>query len=210
MWRGLKRCVLVVIGAVVASSASAVAQVTPSPVTLPNEFTQPVCGFSFRYPEGWTTELIQNYFFVIAPQAQAVGIMVGIRNVAASPLSPQSAAASAAGQFCLDCLRDPPDKLLWVDRFTEGSMTGSRIIFRSTAREFLSFLVGQAFADIPGYGIFHFLFEDGTARNLGPGRWTTGQANFWVREELFQQYEPWMMAIVRSLKFIPPQQDCWG
>jgi len=179
--------------------------------TLPNEYAHQECGFAYRYPEGWRAGIIDDkYFMSVGPDEQVVGLLGGLRNLAASPLSPQSAAAAAAGAFCLDCMRDPPDKLVWVDRLVEGSMTASEIIYRETKRSFLSFLQGRTFDDTPGYTFLFYVFEDGTARGIAPAQWTTGQMYFWVKEDLFRQYEPWINAIVRSLRFTPTSQACWG
>ncbi len=210
MTRAIRVCLWVMIVAALLQVPGRATAQSPAQVTLPNEYSNTNCGLAFRYPQGWTTDSIQGYLFVIAPETVAFGIIGGIRNVPAAPLSPQSAAAAAAGAFCLDCLRTPPDKLVWVERLTEGSVTAGQIVFRETAQDFLSFLQGQQFQAIPGYTMWFFLFEDGSMRNLGSGRWTTGQANFWVREDLIRQYEPWITAIVRSLRFTPAPQDCWG
>lgn len=182
----------------------------PPQVTLPNLYSDTTCGLAFGYPLGWTTDNIQRTLFVIAPDAVAFGVVGGIRNVPAAPLSPQSAAAAAAGAFCLDCMRQPPDKLVWLDRFTEGSLTISELVYKETRRDFLSFLQGQQFEATPGYAQSFYLFEDGSMRNIGPAGWTTGRAIFWTREDLYRQYEPWILAIIRSLKFLPTQEACWG
>jgi len=204
MMRVIRVCLYLVIAAALLAPVRATAQ-----MTLPGEYTNPQCGFAYRYPQGWDAGLLDGYFLTVAPEVQAVGIVAGIRNLAASPLSPQSAASAAAGAFCLDCMRDPADKLVWVDGFTEGSMTVSEIVYKETRRQFLSFLQGRTFEETPGYTLWFFLFEDGTARGIGPAQWTTGQMAFWVREDLFRQFEPWIHAIVRSLKFTAAQQECW-
>jgi len=207
MMRALRLCLYLMIGAVLLVPVHARAQTTQT--ILPNEYANAQCGFTYRYPQGWDAGLLEGWFLTVAPDVQSVGVISGIRNLSASPLSAQSAASAAAGAFCLDCMRDPPDKLVWVDRFTEGTMTVSEIISKETRRSFLSFLQGRNFEETPGYTLLFFLFEDGTARGIGPAQWTTGTMAFWVREDLFRQFEPWINAIVRSVKFTAAQQECW-
>jgi hypothetical protein len=205
----MRLCLLAVVGVALLAPVRARAQTTQT--TLPNEYTDQGCGFAYRYPQEWKAGTIDDkYFMTVGPDEQVVGLVGAIRNLAASPLSPQSAAAAAAGAFCLDCMRDPPDKLVWVDRFVEGSMTASEIVYKETKRTFLSFLQGRNFEDTPGYTFIFYLFEDGTARGIAPTQWTTGSMFFWAKEDLFRQYEPWINAIVRSVRFTPTQRACWG
>jgi hypothetical protein len=209
MRRLMRLCLYVVLTATLLAPVRARAQTAQT--VLPNEYAHQECGFAYRYPEGWQAGIIDDrYFMTVGPDEQVVGLFGGFRNLAASPLSPQSAASAAAGAFCLDCMRDPPDKLVWVDRFVEGSTTASEIIYRETKRSFLSFLQGRSFGETPGYTSIFYLFEDGTARGIAPAQWTTGQVFFWVRDDLFRQYEPWIHAIVRSLRFTATQRACWG
>ena len=208
MMRVIRLCLYVMAAAVLLAPVRVGAQTAQT--TLPNEYAHAQCGFAYRYPQGWGTGIIdEKYVITVGPEEQVVGLLTGIRNLAASPISPQSAASAAAGAFCLDCMRNPPDKLVWVDRFVEGSMTVSEIVYKENKRDFLSFLQGRTFEETPGYTLWFFLFEDGTARNIAPAQWTTGQMLFWVREDLFRQYEPWINAIVRSLKFTATPEECW-
>src|SRR5712692_7197191 len=100
MMRAIRLCLYLMIGAALLIPVRAGAQT--SPTTLPNEYANAQCGFVYRYPQGWDAGLLDGYFLTVAPDVQSVGIIAGIRNLAASPLSPQSAASAAAGAFCLD------------------------------------------------------------------------------------------------------------
>lgn len=150
MKRAMRLCLYATVAVAFLAPVRARAQTVQT--ILPNEYAHQECGFAYRYPEGWQAGIIDDrYFMAVGPDEQVVGLLGGFRNLAASPLSPQSAAAAAAGAFCLDCMRDPPDKLVWVDRFAEGSMTAGEIIYKETKRSFLSFLQGRTFEETPGY-----------------------------------------------------------
>jgi hypothetical protein len=199
MMRVLRVCLYLVIAAALLAPVRATAQ-----MTLPGEYTNPQCGFAYRYPQGWDAGLLDGYFLTVAPEVQAVGIVAGIRNLAASPLSPQSAASAAAGAFCLDCMRDPADKLVW---WTASRKVDDGQRDRLQNETAVPLVPPGAHEETPGTrcGSSCLKMEPPAAsspRNGPPGKWPSGKRGSLPVRALVH-------AIVRACKFTAAQQECW-
>ncbi|MGH2372325.1 MAG: hypothetical protein ACRDIC_02445, partial [bacterium] len=124
-----------------------------------------------------------------------------IQDVRADQVTTDQIAQSIAAHNCLFCLRGT---LVWVDRFTVGTITATYIVER------LSLTVrGQS---IPHYALLFFLIDDGTSRGLAPSGWTQADIEVQVPVDRFRSMEPVILAIAQSLRLtVPerPQQECW-
>jgi hypothetical protein len=164
----------------------------------------PACGFSFDYPETMNLQRQPNGHAWLIMRGFG-GFFEQIQDTTAEQdLDVGNAASAAAARYCLDCLRQPQDRLVWVDRFREGTTAVRYTISKQTLREF-GVNVQQ---DEPGFRLQYFVVADGRARGLPEGSTTRIEPYFWVNAQLIGQAESVAHAIIRSLKFSAPQGQC--
>jgi hypothetical protein len=166
--------------------------------------SDPVCGIGFDYPESMNLQRQPTGFTSLIMRGFG-GFFEQIQDTTAEQAADVGTAASAAAaRYCLDCLREPQDRLVWVDRFREGTTAVRYTISKQTLREF-GVRVEQ---DEPGYRLQYFVVADGRTRGLPEGSTTRIEPYFWVNATLIREAEGVAHNIIRSLKFSAPQGQC--
>jgi hypothetical protein len=164
----------------------------------------PICGLSFQYPEGLNLQRQPNGLTTLITRGFG-GFFEQIQDTTAEQAADVGTAASAAAaRYCLDCLREPQDRLVWVDRFREGTTAVRYTLSKQTLREFGA-TVQQ---DEPGFRLQYFVVADGRARGLPEGSTTRIEPYFWVNATLIREAEGVAHNIIRSLRFSTPQGQC--
>jgi hypothetical protein len=166
--------------------------------------SDPTCGLSFQYPEAMNLQRQPNGFASLIMRGFG-GFFEQIQDTTAEQAADVGTAASAAAaRYCLDCLRQPQDRLVWVDRFREGTTAVRYTVSKQTLREFGA----NVQQDEPGFRIQYFVVADGRDRGLGEGSTTRIEPYFWVNASLIREAEAVAHNIIRSLRFSAPQGQC--
>jgi hypothetical protein len=164
----------------------------------------PICGFSLQYPDSLNAQRQPNGVVSLVTRGFG-GFFEQIQDTTAEQAADvATAAAASAARYCLECLREPQDRLVWVDRFREGTTAVRFTISKQTLREFGA-TVQQ---DEPGFRLQYFVVADGRARGLLEGSTTRIEPYFWVNATLIRDAEGVAHSIVRSLRFSAPQGQC--
>jgi len=164
----------------------------------------PICGFSLQYPEVLNVQRQPNGVVWLITRGFG-GFFEQIQDTTAAQAADVATAASAsAARYCLECLREPQDRLVWVDRFREGTTAVRYTISKQTLREFGA----NVQQDEPGFRLQYFVVADGRSRGLPEGSTTRMEPYFWVNATLIREAEGVAHNIIRSLRFSAPQGQC--
>jgi hypothetical protein len=190
-------------------AAAQLSPAAPAPLELAQEHASATCGFSFRFPNGWRDqEELDRTVRLLSPErgqeffVRGVQVDFGpIRDVRLTQISADQLAQSAVGGYCLLCLQG---RLVWVDRFTQGSITGRYLMEqRDITREATT---------VPHYRLQFYLSDNGSSRGLAPNGWTWARAVAWIPVARFAEMQVTVFSIVRSLRFTAasqPENVCW-
>jgi hypothetical protein len=105
------------------------------------------------------------------------------------------------GGYCLLCLQG---RLVWVDRFAQGAMTGRYLVEQRD--------LTQNGVVVPHYRLQFYLSDNGSSRGLAPNGWTWARAVAWIPVTRFSEMQATVLSIVRSLRFMSssqPETVCW-
>lgn len=171
----------------------------PRPIQT-KPYNDQACGYSFEYPADWVQiEPFERRARVRTPDGPATLVVVGpVWDEQASQVTTDQLARSLATQNCLECLRRT---LVWVDRFVSGPLAVSYTI--STDQITVDGRV------VPYYYTQFFMVDDGTSRGLGTGGRTRAEVAALAPVERFQDAQPAIMAVARSLRFAQTQTPCF-
>ncbi len=178
---------------------------TPAPPAAQTVLSQEYkndCGFSIRHPSSWSSVPRSDQYFELKDDKDPPMVLwIGpIRDIQSTQPSIEALAAAMAGQYCLSCLRT---SLVWIDRFSVGSMFVNYTISRGDLRSGARTIPG-------GYFLDFFVVEDGTMRGLGGSGWTWAELTLWVhRSQYANAFKSVILPMVQSLRLTRPQLQCW-
>jgi hypothetical protein len=189
--------------------AAQLSPAAPAPLELAEEHASSTCGFSFRFPSGWRNQQEADRTMRLlsperGPEFFARGIQVDfgpIHDVRLTQISADQLAQSAVGGYCLLCLQG---RLVWVDRFAQGPISGRYLMEQRD-------LTSEGTV-VPHYRLQFYLSDNGSSRGLAPNGWTWARAVAWIPVVRFPEMHATVLSIVRSLRFTTssqPESTCW-
>jgi len=174
------------------------------PASLPNEYRNAECGLIFRYPANWDTRRPTDGSQDVILESRVVptsAARIGpVEDWPASRVSPQNVAQAMTAYNCLQCLQA---KLVWLDRYTEGSRSVNYTIAAERYRE----ADGNTY---DFYALDFHLVDEGASRGLEPGAWILTTVRFLVPKAEYQTRQHEVRAMVSSIQFSRPTNPrCW-
>jgi len=198
--RGRLRCVATALACLLLVCGTAAAPAAAVP------HSDAACGYRVGYPADWTAAPGKDGALVIdSPPALNTQVSIlGIWDTSAvGAYSGPSTAARANGtvaQVLLDTDWEKSNhRLVWVDEFRIGLMSVSYIT-----------QLQQSDDGVWYYHLSILLISTGTARQLRPDGWSYAIVAAWIPRSRFQETEPIVMDVVRSIEFIRADKACWA